>query len=92
MVIRVRRQASGEIDAAAVEDPSAGRQSDEYRRVAVVGDADSCSLQVIDSQAGIFDWNLRARAASVACHLVSKLVPMRMKSIQAGGKTVKSIE
>jgi hypothetical protein len=40
--MRVRRQtAIGEVDAPAIEELAAGRDSDEHRRVSVLGDADS---------------------------------------------------
>jgi hypothetical protein len=39
--MRVRRQtAIGEVDAPAIEELAAGRDSDEHRRVTVLGDAD----------------------------------------------------
>jgi hypothetical protein len=39
--MRVRRQtAIGEVDAPAIEEFAAGRDSDEHRRVTVLGDAD----------------------------------------------------
>jgi len=51
--MRVRRQtAIGEVDAPAIEELAAGRDSDEHRRVTVLGDADgrsslrSCSRHV----------------------------------------------
>jgi hypothetical protein len=41
--MRVRRQtAIGEVDAPAIEELTAGRDSDEHRRVTVLGDADGC--------------------------------------------------
>jgi hypothetical protein len=40
VVIRVRRQTVGEIDASAIEKLAAGRDSYEHRRVTVFGDAD----------------------------------------------------
>jgi hypothetical protein len=36
----VRRQTAGEVDAPAIEELTAGRDSDEHRRVPVLGDAD----------------------------------------------------
>jgi hypothetical protein len=44
MVIGVRRQTAGEVDAAAIQQLTAGRDSDEHRRVTVLGDADGCRL------------------------------------------------
>ena len=37
MVIRVRRQTAGEVDAPAIQQLAAGRDSDEHRRVTVLG-------------------------------------------------------
>jgi hypothetical protein len=52
-MMRVRRQtAIGEVDVPAIEELAAGRDSDEHRRVTVLGDADgrgslcSCSRHV----------------------------------------------
>ena len=43
VVMRVRRQTEiGEVDAPAIEELTAGRDSDEHRRVTVLGDADGC--------------------------------------------------
>jgi hypothetical protein len=42
MVVRVRRQTLGEIDASAIEELASGHNRDEQSRVAVLGDADSC--------------------------------------------------
>ena len=43
--MRVRRQtAIGEVDAPAIEELAAGRDSDEHRRVSVFDDADRCGL------------------------------------------------
>jgi hypothetical protein len=44
MVIRVRRQTAGEVDAPAIQELAAGRDSDEHRRVTVLGDADGRML------------------------------------------------
>lgn len=40
VVMRVRGQAFGEVDAAAIEQLAAGRHRDEQRRVSVLGDTD----------------------------------------------------
>jgi hypothetical protein len=54
MVMRMRRQtALGEVDAPPIEELATGRDSDEHRRVAVLGDADgrdplrSCSRHAV---------------------------------------------
>lgn len=44
MVIRVRRQIAGEVDAPAIQELAAGSDSDEHRRVTVLGDADGRML------------------------------------------------
>jgi hypothetical protein len=42
-MMRVRRQITvGEVDAPAIEELAGGRDRDEHRRVAVLGDADGC--------------------------------------------------
>ena len=47
VVIRVRRQSVREIDAPAVEELTVGRDRDEDRRVAVLGDADGgCMMRL----------------------------------------------
>jgi hypothetical protein len=43
-MMRVRRQTVGEIDAPAIEELTAGRDSDEHGRVTVLGDADDCCM------------------------------------------------
>lgn len=40
VVIRVRRQTAGEVDAPAIEEVTVRRHSDEHRRVAMFGDPD----------------------------------------------------
>jgi len=45
----------------------------------------------LPSQDGIFALNLFVRVASVVNHLLCKSVPVRNRSIQAGGSTEKSI-
>src|SRR5580698_3098020 len=91
MVIRVRWQTIGQIDAAAIKDLAITRHGDKYRRVAVLGDSDNGSSSASSFQAGIFARNLRARAASIVSHLSSRRVLVRMYRSQAGGRTVKSI-
>lgn len=44
MVIGMRWQAAGEIDAPAIEEPTIRSDRDEDRRVAVLGDADGCRM------------------------------------------------
>src|ERR1700733_12830041 len=78
MVIWVRWQTIGEIDAPAIEDLATGPHSDEYRRVAVLGDTDNCSPPPIGCQDGIFARKFRARVASVVSHLGSIVVIVRM--------------
>ena len=41
MVIRVRRQTAREVDAPAIEELTVGRQCDQHRGVAVLGDTDN---------------------------------------------------
>ena len=43
-MIRVRRQTVGEIDAPAIEELTAGCDSDEHGRVTVLGDANDCCM------------------------------------------------
>jgi hypothetical protein len=40
VVVRVRRQTACEVDASAIEELTTGSDSDEHRRVTVLGDAD----------------------------------------------------
>jgi hypothetical protein len=65
--MRMRRQTAGEVDAPAIEEFAAGRDSNEHRRVSVLGDADGRG-SLRSSSRHVFLLPGRASAADAVAH------------------------
>jgi hypothetical protein len=75
-MMRVRRQtAIGEVDAPAIEELAAGRDSDEHRRLTVLGDADGRG-SLRSSSRHVFLLPGRAPAADAVAHLLRMTSPI----------------